>query len=259
MRADPDLIWKALADPTRRTILDMLRSGPMTTGALAEQFDQSRFGVMKHLDVLSDCGLLSVERRGRERWNYLNAIRLREAANRWLTPFQTQWTDRLYNLGERLKETSSMPEQVPSLGLDIRQETELPASTDRVFAALTQDINQWWNGAHRQTGEDGLIVLEPEVGADMVERSSGGHAVIWGRVEEVRRPDRLYLSGRFGVRGAVAGRVHFDLAATGNTGCRLVVSHQAIGAIPDEMRSNFVAGWHELIDRHLRAHIEKGD
>jgi len=259
MRTDPDLIWKAVADPTRRTILDMLRSGPMTTGALAEQFDQSRFGVMKHLDVLNACGLVSVERRGRERWNYLNAVRLRDAVDRWMTPFQAQWTNRLHHLGQHLKEISRMPEPTPSLGLDIRQETDFVATTEQVFAALTHDINRWWDGSHRQTGEDGLIVLEPAIGTDMVERSSDGHAVIWGRVEEVRRPDRLYLSGRFGVRGAVAGRVHFDLATTENKGCRLVVTHQAVGAITEQMQGNFVAGWRELIGQHLRAHLEQGD
>jgi DNA-binding transcriptional ArsR family regulator/uncharacterized protein YndB with AHSA1/START domain len=259
MRADSDLVWKALADPTRRTILDMLRSGPMTTGALTERFEQSRFGVMKHLDLLTDCGLLSVERRGKERWNYLNAARLREAANDWLTPFQAQWASRLNNLDQQLKETSSMQNQIPPLGLDIRQETEFSASTDRVFAALTKDINWWWDGSHRQTGEGGVIVLEPEVGTDMVERSSDGHAVIWGRVEEVRRPDRLYISGRFGVRGAVAGRVHFDLAPIEKEACRLVLSHQAVGAITEEMQANFAAGWRELIDQRLRAHIDRGE
>ena len=152
-----------------------------------------------------------------------------------------------------------MPKHIPRLDLDLRQETDLPTSTGRVFAALTQDIDIWWDNAHRQTGNGGRIVLDPEIGADMVERSSDGHAVIWGRVEEIRRPDRLYLSGRFGVRGAVAGRVHFDLIAVGNENCRLVVSHQAFGLITEETLSNFDAGWRELIGRRLRAHIEKGD
>ena len=152
-----------------------------------------------------------------------------------------------------------MPKHIARLDLDIRQETELPASTDRVFAALTQDIDIWWDDAHRQTGKGGRIVPDPEVGADMVERSSDGYAVIWGRVEEIRRPDRLYLCGRFGVRGAVAGRVDFDLIAVGNEKCCLVVSHQAIGSITEEMLSNFDAGRRELIGRRLRAHIEKGD
>jgi DNA-binding transcriptional ArsR family regulator len=133
MRTDPDLIWKALADPTRRSILDMLRFGPLTTGDLADQFDQSRFGVMKHLDVLHECGLLSVERRGRERWNYLNAARLKEEVDRWLTPFQTQWANRLNHLREHMEEASRVPEKVRSPRPQVRQETELPAAVDRVF------------------------------------------------------------------------------------------------------------------------------
>jgi uncharacterized protein YndB with AHSA1/START domain len=211
---------------------------------------------MKHLGVLTDCGLLSIERRGRERWNYLNAVRLREAADRWLTPFQSQWSEGLSSLKQHLKEKANMT--APSLGLDIRQETELPASPERVFVALTRDINHWWGAKYRQAGDESVLVLVPEIGSDMVERSSHGHAVIWGRVEEVRRPNRLYLSGRFGVKGAVAGRVHFDLDATGDGNCRLVVSHQAVGAIAEEMQSNFVSGWKDLIGERLRAQLEQG-
>lgn len=88
MRVVPDSepIWRALADPTRRAILDELRRGPRTTGTLAEAFPTTRFAVMKHLAVLVETGLVTVERRGRERLNHLNPVPLRQVYERWVRP-----------------------------------------------------------------------------------------------------------------------------------------------------------------------------
>src|SRR5579862_9239376 len=84
--AEPDL-WRALASPWRRRILDLLRDGPATTGAVAGQIPElSRFAVMQHLGVLADAALVLVERRGRDRFNYLNPVPLREWYERWVRP-----------------------------------------------------------------------------------------------------------------------------------------------------------------------------
>jgi len=80
-------VWRALADPTRRAILDLLRERPRTTGELTEAFPTSRFAVMKHLAVLQKAGLVVVRRRGRERWNHLNGVPLRTAYERWMRPY----------------------------------------------------------------------------------------------------------------------------------------------------------------------------
>lgn len=88
-RKDSDeLVWRALADATRREILDRLRVRAHTTGELARLFEITRFGVMKHLSVLVEADLVLVRRSGRERWNYLNAAALQHAVERWMTPFQ---------------------------------------------------------------------------------------------------------------------------------------------------------------------------
>lgn len=79
------LVWKALSDPTRRAILDLLAAGARTTGALEDLVPCSRFSVMKHLGVLAAAGLVRVERRGRLRWNCLEQDPLRRAW-RWLEP-----------------------------------------------------------------------------------------------------------------------------------------------------------------------------
>jgi DNA-binding transcriptional ArsR family regulator/uncharacterized protein YndB with AHSA1/START domain len=251
-----EAIWKALGDHVRRTILDQLRDGPKTTGALAALFEQTRFGVMKHLDVLEGAGLIAVERRGRERWNYLNAPALKSALDRWLTPFQHLWTNRLAALAQAIEETSRMSTAQTPQFLDIRQEVELAAPMDAVFAALTKNIDRWWLSPYRQTGAESRLELLPVIGSAMIEESlDGRHKAIWARVEEVHEPHLLYLSGRFAVTGAVAGRIHFDLKAEGETGCRLTVSHQAFGAIGEETQGHFTEGWRDLLDRRLRAFL----
>lgn len=103
MDADPaqqpgadDGVWKALADPTRRAILDELRDGPKTTGQLVAAFPAlSRYGVMKHISVLEEANLLVHRRDGRKRWNHLNAVPLRRIYERWVSKYEDQWAKAL--------------------------------------------------------------------------------------------------------------------------------------------------------------------
>ena len=84
--ADLDLIWKALADPTRRSILDALAKRALTTGELVTRFpDLCRTGVMKHLDVLVEAELVLVKREGRVRWNKLNPMPIQRIYDRWVS------------------------------------------------------------------------------------------------------------------------------------------------------------------------------
>lgn len=81
-------MWRALASPQRRAILDLLRDGAMTTGQVAARFgDLSRYAVMQHLGVLEGAGLVVVRRTGRERWNHLNAVPIRQIYERWVSNF----------------------------------------------------------------------------------------------------------------------------------------------------------------------------
>jgi len=96
MRADLDQIWKALADETRRSILDYLRDGPRTTTEIVEQFPNlSRFGVMKHMDVLRTAGLLITREEGRKRINSLNAVPIRQIYERWVSKYENVWAHTL--------------------------------------------------------------------------------------------------------------------------------------------------------------------
>ena len=85
MRHSGDRIWKALADPTRRALLDALGEGPRTTGELVEgQPALCRTAVMKHLEQLTAAGLVLVRREGRVRWNYLNPVPIQRVCERWI-------------------------------------------------------------------------------------------------------------------------------------------------------------------------------
>jgi len=87
-RTEDELVFKALADSTRRDLLDVLRRGPRTTGELcARHPEMSRFGVMDHIRVLVEAGLILVERAGRERLNYLNPVPIQGIHDRWITRF----------------------------------------------------------------------------------------------------------------------------------------------------------------------------
>jgi DNA-binding transcriptional ArsR family regulator len=86
--ADDDRVFKALADPTRRAILDALFAADgQTLGELERRFDMSRFGVMKHLKVLEDAGLVSARRHGREKHHYLNPVPIRGLHDRWISKY----------------------------------------------------------------------------------------------------------------------------------------------------------------------------
>src|ERR671927_1681714 len=101
MSRDLDSIWKALADETRRTVLDFLRSGPKTTTAIVEQFpDLSRFAVMKHLDVLRQSALVVTRDEGRQRINSLNAVPIRMIYERWVSKYEGLWAGTLLRVKE---------------------------------------------------------------------------------------------------------------------------------------------------------------
>lgn len=97
---DTDAIWKALSDPTRRGILDELKTGPRTVGQLAERFPRiTRFAVMKHLNVLEEARLVATLKDGRERRCFLNAATFRSSYERWVDRFSDALAGSLTRLG----------------------------------------------------------------------------------------------------------------------------------------------------------------
>ncbi|MCA9141104.1 MAG: helix-turn-helix transcriptional regulator [Planctomycetales bacterium] len=106
-KADSDEIWKALADPTRRAILDLLRDGAKQTTEIVQQFPQlSRFGVMKHLEVLRASKLVNTRSEGRVRINSLNAAPLRDAVERWIGKYEGFWANTMLRIRDDAESTA---------------------------------------------------------------------------------------------------------------------------------------------------------
>ena len=101
---DDDLVFKALADPTRRFLLDRLfeRDGHTLT-ELESELDMTRFGVMKHLRVLEDAGLVVARKSGREKLHYLNPVPIRLIHDRWIDKYTERHVSALVDLKTELE------------------------------------------------------------------------------------------------------------------------------------------------------------
>ena len=102
-----DSVFKALADPTRRDLLDALfvQDGQTLT-ALEERVPMTRFGVMKHLKVLEEAGLVVARKRGREKLHFLNPVPIRLIHDRWVSKYAEPWASALTELKTKLEGTS---------------------------------------------------------------------------------------------------------------------------------------------------------
>src|SRR5436190_3457290 len=97
-----DTVFRALADPTRRSLLDELfREDGQTLNALEEHFSMTRFGVMKHLKQLEEAGLVVTRRRGREKLHFLNPVPIRLVHDRWASKYAQPWAAGLSGLQHR--------------------------------------------------------------------------------------------------------------------------------------------------------------
>ena len=105
-----DDVFKALADPTRRQLLDELfEEDGQTLSALEERFSMTRFGVMKHLKVLEEARLIVTRREGREKLHFLNAVPIRLIHDRWIDKFKERELSALADLKTTVEKTHCLP------------------------------------------------------------------------------------------------------------------------------------------------------
>ncbi len=96
--------WRALSNPLRRQMLDILRESPLPTGALGAHFPgHSRFAVMQHLRVLEEGGLVVRRKEGRLTINHLNPVPIQQIHDRWVTRYERHWTEALLDLKAQLE------------------------------------------------------------------------------------------------------------------------------------------------------------
>jgi DNA-binding transcriptional ArsR family regulator len=195
--AEPDL-WRALASPWRRRVLDLLREGPATTSALAAQLPElSRFAVMQHLGVLADAGVVIAERRGRDRYNYLNPVPLREWYERWVQPLADADSAGLLALRRTAEEEepSMSSASEPFRTVRLAYELRIQASAQRTFEVMTQQVLDWFPHTY---GGDRVrrVVLEPRVGGQHYEDWGEDRGHLYGQVTVFDPPRRWATRGR---------------------------------------------------------------
>jgi DNA-binding transcriptional ArsR family regulator len=104
-------VWRALANPLRRRILDLLRDQALPTGELAEAFpDHSRFAVMQHLRVLEEGGLVVRRKLGRQTVNHLNPVPIQQILDRWVSRYERHWAESLVDLKTQLESSTPVDE-----------------------------------------------------------------------------------------------------------------------------------------------------
>jgi DNA-binding transcriptional ArsR family regulator/uncharacterized protein YndB with AHSA1/START domain len=246
-------LWRALSDPTRRRILDLLRERPRITGEVASHFEISRIAVMRHLEVLADASLVTSRKRGRERWHYLNLVPLQRLHERWYDPLTAGWAAGLLRL-QRAVEAEAGRVNQSELAIDLALDVTIAGTPAAVFSALTGDPGGWWGHPFLRPQATGLM-LEPRIGGLLLERWEEGGAVV-AAVTGWQDDRHLELTGPFHL-GVAVGVATFDLAPT-DSGTLLQFSFRAVGAVDPELADAMSKGFTELVSTRLKALVETG-
>lgn len=259
-----DQIWRALADPTRRLILDRLARGPQTTGGLSEGVpDLSRYAVMKHLSVLEAAGLITVRREGRKRWNHLNAVPLRRVYEHWVGTFADHWAGSLLRLQEHAERErdSDMTTMTPTDARTavVQSEIAINAPRKRVFEAIVRETDRWfWPGKAGKPNPPSKI--EPWIGGRFWrdESATGGDGAgeLYATVATIRPPEMLRMVGDFASEKAYAGTITLRLDADGDR-TTVRVTHACSGDVPDDKVREFDQGWKDELG-NLKRFVETG-
>lgn len=246
MNDDLTNLWKALADPTRRHILDLLRQKPHTTSDLSNVFadEMSRYAVMKHLTVLEEANLIFIRRKGRERFNHLNVVPLQQMYERWLRPYEAHWASSLINLKNQVEGTNMSTETTtPSLAIHtIEQEIHIDASAEASFAALL-DVNGWWGQRFARIPDS--LRLEARVGGRFWETNdhSEENGTLWGIVTSIKPNDHIRIEGTIGMPGPILATVTLCTNPQENGTTTVTLAHQIMGDVPDRFLAGFTEGW----------------
>jgi DNA-binding transcriptional ArsR family regulator len=253
----PD-IWQALADPTRRALIDRLAGGARTTSQLCEGMPMSRFGVMKHLGILERAGLVIARRHGRLRLNHLNAAPLRALSTRWLSAHAEHLADLAFNLAVSAGDDAMTQDDPAGTSgvVDVALEWPVAAPPQRVWRVLFEQPERWWPAAHRAVGGDARMQFEPRLGARLREESDGGSGIIWYEViaiDPMRSVDLLgHLAARYG--GPASSLLHIEIAPGESEGSSILkLTDSVFGRVGPNLRASLASGWHAIIGEGLVA------
>jgi uncharacterized protein YndB with AHSA1/START domain len=239
-----DEVFKALADPTRRTLLDELfRRDGQSLGALEQRLPMTRFGVMKHLKVLEASGLVVTRKRGRQKLHFLNPVPIRLVHDRWVSKYTEPWAATLTGLKQTLEE--AVMEKLFEIYIKTTPERLWEAITDsemrRKYTFGVGVTSDWAPGSHYEA-------VHPAAGVTISE----------GENLEVEPPRRLVQSFTAlwsdDVRSEGTSRVTWEIEPVGDS-CRLTVTHDQLREGANEQ---VYGGW-PMILSGLKTLLETGE
>jgi uncharacterized protein YndB with AHSA1/START domain len=238
-----DDVFRALADPTRRSLLDALfRQDGQTLSALEQRVPMTRFGVMKHLKVLEGAGLVTSQRRGREKLHFLNPVPIRLVHDRWVSKYAEPWVAALSDLKGRLEDR--LMEQVFEIYIKTTPERLWQAITDsdmRSKYSFGVAIDSRWTPGSRYEA------VHP----------AGPTPISQGENLEVDPPRRLVQSFTAlwseQVKAEGVSRVTWQIEPVGDS-CRLTVIHDQLAA---DANNELYGGW-PMILSGLKTLLETG-
>jgi uncharacterized protein YndB with AHSA1/START domain len=242
-----DAVFKALADPTRRALLDKLfRRDGQTLGALGQRSTMTRFGVMKHLRVLEDAGLVVTKRRGREKLHFLNPVPIRLIHDRWIDKYTEPWATTLTGLKRELE---TIMEKVFEIYIKTTPERLWQAITDpemRAKYTFGVGVHSDWTPGSSYTATAG-----PKTGSPTMPISEGENL-------EVDPPRRLVQSFRAlwsdDVKREGTSRVTWEIEPVGDS-CRLTVVHDQLR---EGANNELYGGW-SMVLSGLKTLLETGE
>jgi uncharacterized protein YndB with AHSA1/START domain/DNA-binding transcriptional ArsR family regulator len=250
-----DAVFRALADPTRRTLLDELfeRDGQTLT-ALGQRFPISRIAVMKHLRVLEAAGLVTTKRRGREKLHFLNPVPIRLVHDRWVSKYAEPWAAALSGLKRRLEDPM---EKLPA-GFRLA-----PGDTVAVYEIYIKTTpEKLWEAIIdpelRARYSFGVRTESDWTAGSTYKASAGGIDIAEGENLEVDPPHRLVQSFNAlwsdDVKQEGTSRVTWEIEPVGDS-CRLTVTHDQLrdGANPE-----LYGGW-PMVLSGLKTLLETGE
>jgi uncharacterized protein YndB with AHSA1/START domain/DNA-binding MarR family transcriptional regulator len=238
-----DEVFRALADPTRRALLDELfREDGQSLRALQGRFAMTRFGVMKHLRLLEEAGLVVTRRRGREKLHFLNPIPIRLIHDRWVSKYAEPFVSALTGLKSELEET-----------MEKVYEIYIKTSPERLWEAITDpEIRAKYNFGARQTS-DWTPGSRYEMGVP-----DGDVQLGEGENVEVDPPRKLVQTMRAlwsdEVKAEGFSRVTWEVEPVGDS-CRLTVTHDQLREGANE---ELYGGW-PMILSGLKTWLETGE
>lgn len=238
-----DEVFKALADPTRRSLLDELfRSDGQTLSALESRFAMTRYGVMKHLKQLEDAGLVVTRRRGREKLHFLNAVPIRLVHDRWVSKYAETWAAGLSDLKHSLERTM---EKVFEIYIRTTPERLWDAITDEETRASFHFGNRirsdWSAGSRYELGNphvDGPLIEGENLEVDPPRRLVQSFTALWG--------DDVKAEG--------TSRVTWEIEPVGDS-CRLTLVHDQL---PEGANDQIYGGWPQILSG-LKTWLETGE